>query len=75
LAPTVYQQEVSEAPQTAVELGLSTAERAQLPDLQRGEGLWCVGQRAFVVRHVATEDELTLFDTNTRMRVSKGAGA
>ncbi len=67
----VYQQEVSEAPQTAVELGLSSAERAQLPDLQRGEGLWRVGQRAFVVRHVATDGELSLFDTNTRMHVSR----
>jgi hypothetical protein len=38
----VYQQEVSEAPHTALELGLSSAERAQLPDLQRGEGLWRV---------------------------------
>ncbi|TQN46513.1 hypothetical protein FHX52_3238 [Humibacillus xanthopallidus] len=63
----IYQQEVSEAPQTAVELGLSSAERAQLPDLQRGEGLWRVGQRAFVVRHVATDEELALFDTNARM--------
>lgn len=67
----VYQQEVSEAPQTALELGLSSAERAQLPDLQRGEGLWRVGQRAFVVRHVATDDELTLFDTNSRMELSR----
>ncbi|WP_344257315.1 ATP-binding protein [Terrabacter carboxydivorans] len=66
----VYQQEVSEAPQTALELGLSTAERTQLPDLQRGEGLWRVGQRAFVVRHVATDDELALFDTNIRMQLS-----
>jgi type IV secretory pathway VirB4 component len=67
----VYQQEISEAPQTAVELGLSSAERAQLPDLQRGEGLWRVGQRAFVVRHVATDGELSLFDTNTRMHLSR----
>ncbi|MGO4363326.1 ATP-binding protein [Terrabacter sp. RAF57] len=65
----VYQQEVSEAPRAALELGLSGAERAQLPDLQRGEGLWRVGQRAFVVRHVATADELTVFDTNSRMHV------
>ena len=72
----VYQQEVSEAPQTAVELGLSSAEREQLPDLQRGEGLWRVGQRAFVVRHVATDEELTLFDTNGRMAgVDRGRSA
>lgn len=64
----IYQQEISESPHTARELGLSVAERAQLPDLQRGEGLWRVGQRAFVVRHIATPRELSLFDTNARMQ-------
>ncbi len=34
----VYQQEVSEAPQTALELGLSTAERAQLPTCNAVKG-------------------------------------
>ncbi len=63
----IYQQETSEAPHTADVLGLSVAERAQLPDLQVGEGLWRVGQRAFVVRHLVTEGELLLFDTNFRM--------
>jgi type IV secretory pathway VirB4 component len=63
----IYQQEVSESPSTARELGLSVAERSQLADLQRGEGLWRIGRRAFVVRHTATNAELTLFDTNTRM--------
>jgi type IV secretory pathway VirB4 component len=63
----VYQQEVSESGRTARDLGLSVAEREQLPDLQQGEGLWRVGQRAFVVRHLATPGELSLFDTNARM--------
>ena len=66
----IYQQEVSESPHTARDLGLSSAEQAQLPDLQQGEGLWRVGQRAFVVRHVTTEAELRLFDTNSRMRTA-----
>ncbi len=63
----IYQQESSEAPHTAEVLGLSVTERGQLPDLARGEGLWRVGQRAFVVRHLVTDDELQLFDTNSRM--------
>ena len=63
----IYQQESSEAPYTASELGLSITESAKLPDLQRGEGLWRVGQRAFVVRHLVTEGELTLFDTNAKV--------
>lgn len=68
----IYQQEVSESPHTARDLGLSSAEHAQLPELQQGEGLWRVGQRSFVVRHVTTDAELRLFDTNSRMRTSSG---
>ena len=63
----IYQQESSEAPHTAQVLGLSVTERSELPDLQRGEGLWRVGQRAFVVRHLVTDGELQMFDTNFRM--------
>ena len=63
----IYQQESSEAPHTAQVLGLSVTERGELPDLARGEGLWRVGQRAFVVRHLVTPGELELFDTSSRM--------
>ena len=63
----IYQQEVSEASRTARELGLSSAERQQLPDLQQGEGLWRVGQRSFVARHTVTANEFELFDTSARM--------
>lgn len=67
----IYQQEISESPHTTRELGLSSAEHAQLPDLQQGEGLWRVGQRSFVVRHITTENELHLFDTNARMSIDR----
>ncbi|WP_141843540.1 ATP-binding protein [Humibacillus xanthopallidus] len=67
----IYQQEVSESPHTTRELGLSSAEHAQLPELQKGEGLWRVGQRSFVVRHIATDNELHLFDTNARMSIDQ----
>ncbi|GAB3881454.1 ATP-binding protein [Terrabacter terrigena] len=63
----IYQQEASETPHAARQLGLSVTEAAQLPELQQGEGLWRVGQRAFVVRHLATDGELDLFDTSARM--------
>jgi type IV secretory pathway VirB4 component len=63
----IYQQEVSESARTAHDLGLSVAEREQLPHLQQGEGLWHVGQRAFVVRHLSTKGEATLFDTSAKM--------
>jgi hypothetical protein len=64
----IYQQETSEAPKTAAVLGLSVTERHELPTLQRGEGLWRIGERAFVVRHLCTPNELQLFDTNARMK-------
>jgi type IV secretory pathway VirB4 component len=63
----IYQQESSEAPKTADVLGLSITEQKELPTLQRGEGLWRIGERAFVVRHICTAGELELFDTNSRM--------
>jgi hypothetical protein len=66
----VYQQEVSEASHAATQLGLTTAERDQLPDLQQGEGLWRLGSRAFVVRHLATDAERSVFNTNARMTMS-----
>ncbi|HEY5183106.1 MAG TPA: ATP-binding protein, partial [Dermatophilaceae bacterium] len=69
----IYQQESSEAPHTAHVLGLSAAELGELPELARGEGLWRIGQRAFVVRHLVTDGELQLFDTNSRM-LGKGLG-
>jgi hypothetical protein len=63
----IYQQESSEATHTAEVLGHSVIERSRLPDFQRGEGLWRVGQRAFAVRRLVTDGELKLFDTNSRM--------
>jgi len=65
----IYAQESGEATKTGSSLGLSTTEVAQLPDLERGEGLWRLGERAFVVCHVLTPTELACFDTNQRMIV------
>jgi hypothetical protein len=69
----VYAQERGEAEKTGGAIGLSQTEIAQLPDLDRGEGLWRIGERAFVVRHLCTPGELELFDTNARMK-QKGDG-
>ncbi|QGN59565.1 ATP-binding protein [Nostocoides sp. HKS02] len=62
-----YQQEYSESVRTATELGLTSVERDQLPDLQQGEGLWRVGGHAYIVRHVATAAEKAIFETGSRM--------
>ena len=63
----IYAQERGEAEKTGAAIGLSRTEIDQLPDLDRGEGLWRIGERAFVVRHDCTPGELALFDTNARM--------
>jgi hypothetical protein len=63
----IYAQEESEAPTTGRTLGLGLTEQNELPRLARGEGLWKIGQRAFVVRHLCTPGELEVFDTNARM--------
>jgi hypothetical protein len=70
----LYNQPHDEATAAGKVLGLTTTQIHQLPDLAQGEGLWKVNQRAFVVRHLCTPDELGLFDTNARM-LGKSDGA
>ena len=62
-----YAQESGEAAKTAAALGLSSTEAKELPQLVQGEGLSRIKDRAFVVRHICTDGELDLFDTNGRM--------
>ncbi|MGO9954745.1 MAG: ATP-binding protein, partial [Solirubrobacteraceae bacterium] len=68
-------QEPGEAPKTGERIGLSETEIAQLPDLSRGEGLWRIGSRAFVVTHDLTPGELAVYDTNQRMHANRDAFA
>jgi hypothetical protein len=63
----LYNEPYDEATAARRILGLASVEADQLPELTQGEGLWRIGQRAFVVRHVCTPGELELFDTNERM--------
>ena len=65
----IYAQESGEDAKTGAALGLSSTEIDQLASLARGEGLWRVGERSFVVRHICTPGELALFDTNQRMEI------
>jgi hypothetical protein len=75
----LYNEPFDEARAAGRVLGLSDVEVRQLPELAQGEGLWRVNERAFVVRHLCTADELRLFDTNARMvdnsRQFPGSGA
>ena len=63
----LYNEPYDEAQAAGRVLGLSSVEVAQLPDLGRGEGLWRVNERSFVVRHLLTPGELALFSTDARM--------
>ncbi len=63
----IYAQESGESDKTAAALGLSSTEARELPMLAQGEGLWRIKERAFIVRHLCTDGELKLFDTNARM--------
>lgn len=53
---------------TATELlGLSDVEADLLPALGKGEALWRVGDRSFLVRHSVAPDEWPLVDTDAAM--------
>lgn len=63
----LYNEPYDEAQAAGKLLGLTTVEVAQLPELAKGEGLWRVNERAFIVRHLCTPSELATFDTDARM--------
>jgi len=63
----LYNEPYDEAVKAGQQLGLSSVEVAQLPELPQGHGLWRIGERAFVVRHLVTPAELAAFNTDARM--------
>jgi hypothetical protein len=48
-------------------LGLSATEAELVPTLRRGEALWIVGRRSFLVQHRLSSIEQGLVDTDARM--------
>ncbi|MEZ5078111.1 MAG: hypothetical protein R2725_11795 [Solirubrobacterales bacterium] len=59
-------------------LGLTATEAELVPTLRRGEGLWMVGRRSFLVQHRLSTFEQALVDTDARMvgrHKPTGAGA
>ena len=63
----VYRQHAQEVPDTADALGLSTTARERIARLPAGVALWCVGGRCFEVRHVLSDREWQLIDTDAAM--------
>ena len=64
----IYGQLASEVEHTRELLNLSDTEAKLLPHLPRGQALWRVGTRSFLVEHRLSATELQLVDTDARMR-------
>jgi type IV secretory pathway VirB4 component len=70
----VYRQHTQELPLTADALGLSQTERSLIASLEQGVALWRVGGRSFEVRHVLSELEWDLIDTDQAMGTRRREG-
>jgi hypothetical protein len=64
----VYGQPPSEVEAAKELLGLSDTEARILPNLPRGQALWKVGTRSFLVEHRLSPTEAALVDTDARMQ-------
>ncbi len=64
----VYGQPPSEVDHARELLGLSDTEAKLLPHLPRGQALWKVGTRSFLVDHRLSEAEAALVNTDGRMK-------
>lgn len=67
----IYRQDPAALRATTSQLELNDKERAQLPVLQKGTGLWRIGQKTFRVRNTRTTPEAELFDTDQKLRTTK----
>lgn len=71
----VYAQSPDEIISARELLGLTGTEANLLPTLGRGEAVWKVGSRSFLVKHMLGRAERALVDTDRRMVASKPADA
>lgn len=62
----IYAQPPSEVERCRDLLGLTDTEAAMLPALPRGQALWKVGGRSFLVEHRLAPGEIHLVDTDSR---------
>jgi type IV secretory pathway VirB4 component len=65
----IYRQTPKEVERSAELLGLSGVERELLPNLFKGEALWKIGTRSFLVRHVLSPREERLVFTDEALRI------
>ncbi len=69
----VYAQESDQVEPTAAALGLTDVEAEQLIHLPRGRGLWKIGRHSAIVDHVLGSAEISIVDTDARMRATSDA--
>jgi type IV secretory pathway VirB4 component len=65
----IYRQAEDQIPLATELIGLTATEAALLPTLPRGQALWRVGQRSFLVQHVLSSVEEQLVNTDAAMLV------
>lgn len=65
----IYRQESDQLGATAAALGLTGTERALLPSLGVGQGLWRIKERSFAIGHMLHPAELAAYDTTGRMQI------
>jgi type IV secretory pathway VirB4 component len=63
----IYRQKADQIRTTAAVVGLNSEEAGMLPGMDRGIGLWRVGNRSLVVKNHLTDAEMALTDTDQRM--------
>jgi hypothetical protein len=64
----IYRQSPGEVEQARELLGLTQTECDQIPSLERGEALWRVGRRSFIVQHrLESTIEREIVDTDANM--------
>ena len=63
----IYYQSPGDVAASKETLGLTDAEAEVLPTLRRGQALWKVGTRSFLVQHRVSPDEHGIIDTDSRM--------
>lgn len=63
----IYCQESDQLGATAAALGLTGTERALLPTLGVGQGLWRIKEHSYATAHTLAAAEARLFDTSRRM--------
>ena len=64
----IYRQEPDQLSGIAAALGLTDTERALLPALPRGCGLWKLPGASYVAHHRLHDDEAVVYDTDSAMR-------